>query len=241
MNVSRIMASGVGAAFLSLVLTGMTLAAPGETYPNISGVWWAKSYRTELKPIEGEIPFTPAGRAAYDSNIAGLRDGSLEDMARVRCTPDGVPRIWSSPYPLEIFQEPDLTTFVYEVNHVFRIALMDVEPPPDSEFIAYPYYSGSSFGHWDGDTLVVQARGFNRFTFLDATGLPHSLQLHTIERIRTLNYNELEVVVTIEDREMYSAPWSVRFLYEKRNDVRLDTSYTCGEPHRDVSEVPLEQ
>src|ERR1700688_3871176 len=65
--------------------------APDSEGPDISGVWWANIYSPKIALIGGgELPFTPAGKAAYEKNRAGLKNGSVEDPARTLCTPDGI-------------------------------------------------------------------------------------------------------------------------------------------------------
>ena len=220
---------------LTAAFAGTANAAPAQ---DVSGIWWANSYSMQIRPTDGSaLPFTPTGADAYRKNIAGLKDGSVVDAARKVCVPDGVPRILATPYPFQVFQSPGFVTIVYEQNHVFRTVPMDRPVPKDEELVAYPYYSGNSFGHWEGDTLVVVTKGFNEKTFIDASGVPHSDQLHVTERIRRINDKTLEDVATIEDPVMFTKPWTTRFTYELHPEVRIDTAYICGEKHRDISRV----
>jgi hypothetical protein len=232
------------ALLLGASLAGVMLASPGATpapapAQDVSGIWWASQYSGEIRPLGGgPVPFTPAGLAAYRKNTAGLKDGSIEDTARKFCVPDGVPRILGTPYPFQLFQSPGFVTFVYEQNHVFRTVPLDRPIPKDEDLVAYPYYSGNSFGHWEGDTLVVVTKGFNEKTFIDATGIPHSDQLRVTERIRKINGGkELEDVATVEDPQTFAKPWSARFVYQWHPELRIDTSFICGEKHRDLSMV----
>lgn len=215
-------------------------SAPVENPQDIHGVWWITEATDVLKPSDGSaIPFTAEGQKAYDANKAGLKDGSLTDEARLRCVPDGLPRILGAPYPMQIVQTPGQTTIVHEVNHVFRITFMDGQHPSDED--ALPFFMGHSVGKWEGDTLVIDTVHFNDKTFLDGTGLPHSDKLHVVERIRKINGGkQLEDVVTIEDPVMYAKPWTVRFVFDHRPDVRME-EYVCGEPNRDVSGVKRAQ
>ena len=217
----------------------MCTSAAATAAPDVSGIWWANSYSVQIHPTDGpQIPFTPAGAEAYRKNSAGLANGTIVDEARKHCVPDGVPRLLSTPYPLQIFQSPGFVTIFYEQNHVIRTIPMDRAVPKDEELAAYPYYSGNSFGHWEGDTLVVLTKGFNEKTFIDASGVPHGDQLHVTERIRKLNGGKsLEDVANIEDPVTFTRPWTARFVYDLHPEVRLDTSYTCGEKHRDISRV----
>ncbi len=216
-----------------------TVAAQGAGAPDVSGIWWAGSYSMQIRPQGGgAIPFTPAGAAAYRKNSAGLNNGSIVDAARKFCVPDGVPRILASPYPFQIFQSPGFVTIFYEQNHVIRSIPLDRPVPTDEALAAYPYFSGNSFGHWEGDTLVVVTKGFNEKTFVDASGVPHSDQLQVTERIRKINGGKvLEDVATITDPVMFTQPWTTRFVYDLHPEVILDTSFTCGEKHRDISRV----
>lgn len=211
----------------------------GAAAPDVSGIWWAGSYSMQIRPqTGGAIPFTPAGASAYRKNSAGLNDGSIVDAARKFCVPDGVPRILASPYPFQIFQSPGFVTIFYEQNHVIRTIPLDRPVAGDDALAAYPYYSGNSFGHWDGDTLVVVTKGFNEKTFLDASGVPHSDRLQVTERIRKVNGGKtLEDLATIADPVMFTQAWTARFVYDLHPEIILDTSFTCGDKHRDISRV----
>ena len=228
----------LGIAGIALAFTAADAAEP--TAQAISGVYWATAYSPKIQPVGGgELPYTPAGKAQYEKNIAGLKDGSLTDTARRFCVPDGVPRILASPYPFEIIQTPGQVTMIHELNHAIRIVLMDKPVPKDDDIaiIAAPYYDGHSYGHWEGDTLVIETLGYNDKTFLDATGAPHSDAMHTIERIKKTNGGkELEDIVTVHDPMMFTKDWSARFVYQLRNDLRIQ-DYVCGEPHRDISMI----
>lgn len=206
---------------------------------SVAGVWWAKAGAPRIAPIEGgEPPFTPAGLAAYRKNQAGLADKSVQDRTTRFCLPEGLPRSWGSAYPFEIIETPGQVTVVYEANHAFRLIDMTQPAPPMTDENREPWYNGHSYGRWEGDTLVVDAVDFNDRTFIDATGLPHSDRLRVTERIRRLSGGkQLEVVATVEDAEIFAKPWSARFVYESRPQIRLDTSYTCGEKHRDLSQA----
>jgi hypothetical protein len=224
------------AALLAVsLLSGSARAADA---PDLSGIYWATQYNAKIQLVGGgELPLTAAGKAAYEKNIAGLKDGSLTDNARKFCVPDGLPRVLATPYPFEIIQAPPgQITVVHELNHQIRVVAMDKPMPSDKELIPFPYYNGHSVGHFEGDTLVVDSAGFNEKTFVDATGAPHTDEMRTTERIRRVSPTQLEDVITIHDPQYYTRDWQARFVYTLRNDVRLE-DYVCGEPHRDLSSV----
>ena len=212
--------------------------APDAGGADISGVWWATSYSPRIQPAGGgELPFTAAGRAQYEKNMVALKNGTVEDTARTLCTPDGVPRILATPFPFDIIQTKGQITIVYEMNHAIRIVDMTKALAEDETVAILPYYDGHSAGRWDGDTLIIESAGFNEKTFIDSTGAPHSDQLRVTERLRKIDGGkQLEDVVTVSDPVNYAKPWSARFVYDYRPDIRL-TDYVCGEPHRDLSAV----
>lgn len=207
--------------------------------PDISGVWWAKTYSPRILLLGGgNPPLSMAGKAQYEKNKAGLKDGTLVDKARKVCVPDGVPRVLENPYPFEIFQVPaGQVTMIYELNHQLRVIALNKPMRKYEELALAENYNGYSVGHYEGDNLVVQSNGFNNDTFLDSTGLPHSDEMITTERIRKIGNKQLEDVVTIHDPKMYTKDWRARFAFGQRNDIHIN-DYSCNDvTHRDISAV----
>ncbi len=223
--------------FLAVFLIASVAAQAAAPAPDISGTYWAKTYSPKILVVGGgDPPLNAAGKAAYAMIEAGFKDGSIQDKARRVCVPDGVPRVLATPYPFEVFQIPaDQVTFLYEMNHQTRTIVMDRPLPKLDTLITDLRYQGHSVGHWEGDILVVESNGYNDRTFMDASGLPHSESMSTVERIRKIG-NQLEDVITIHDPEMYTRDWQARFVYDERNDVRLE-DYACNDTHRDLSGV----
>jgi hypothetical protein len=229
---------GTGATSAALLAMSALAGSAQAQTPDISGTYWATEYHAKIQLVGGgDLPLTAAGKAAYEKNMAGLKDGSLTDAARKFCVPDGLPRSLATPYPFEIIQAPPgQVTIIHELNHQVRVVALDKPLPTYKEQEVFPFYNGHSIGHFEGDTLVVYTVGFNEKTFVDATGAPHTDEMTTMERIRRTSPTELEDVITIHDPEYYSRDWQARFVYKLRNDIRLE-DYVCGEPHRDLSQV----
>jgi hypothetical protein len=227
--------SALAALLVVSVLSGSTY---GADEPDLSGVFWATRYNAKIQLVGGgDLPLTAAGKAAYEKNIAGLKDGSITDEARKFCVPDGLPRVLATPYPFEIIQAPPgQVTMVHELNHQIRVIALDKPLPDEKTLLVLPFYNGHSVGKFEGDTLVIETAGFNEKTFVDATGAPHTYEMRTIERVRKISPTQLEIVITVHDPEYYSRDWQARFVYNQRDEVRLE-DYVCGEPHRDISSV----
>ena len=189
--------------------------------PDLSGIYWATEYNAKIQ-IAGALPLTVAGKAAYDKNVAGLKDGSIMDAARRLCVPDGLPRVLATPYPFEIVQgPPGQVTMIYELNHQVRAIRLDKPLPAEKELISLPFYNGHSVGHFEGDTLVVDNIGFKENTWLDLAGHPHSDALHIIERFRRPDFGHMEVQVTIDDPKAYKKPWTARIAWDLFPDTDL--------------------
>jgi hypothetical protein len=238
----RVASFSVGAAVVALGLFTLTLAgassagaAAADDARDLSGVWWIRTYNPRIDPGVTAVVFTPAGKAIYDKNMTGLQNGSVVDLARKNCTPDGVVRIMASPYPFQIAQAPAQVTFSFELNNAVRTVIMDKPVPSPSEVTSTD--SGHAYGRWERDTLVVESIGFTDKTFLDATGLPHSEQLRVKEYFwKGAGGKELQYAAIVFDPKTYSQLWSQRYVYEKRPDVRL-TNYVCGGKNRDISQI----
>lgn len=221
--------------FVLVVALGVTTAS--AAVPDLSGTYWATEHNPRIQLVGGgEPPLNDAGKTEYEKNRAGLKDGSIDDPTRTYCLPDGIPRLLSTPYPFQLFQLPaGQITFVHELNNQVRAIPLDKPLPSYEETRKIPAYEGYATAHYEGDTLVIQSNGFNDQSFLDSSGLPHSDQLTTTERVRRIG-NQLEDLVTIHDPEFYSKDWQARFVYQRRNGLRLQ-EYTCGDAHRDISHV----
>jgi hypothetical protein len=231
----REVAGSAGFAGLLTVLLVSAVSAEG----NISGIWWATTYSPKILVFgRSDPPLSAAGRVEYAKNQAGLRDGTLVDKARMVCAPDGVPRVLETPYPFEIFQVPKgQITMIHELNHQLRVIALDKPLGKYEDLVPFETYNGHSVGRWEDDVLVIESNGFNQDTFLDSSGLPHSDELVTTERIRRINNNQLEDVITIHDPDMYTQDWQARFVYDQRNDIRMQ-DYSCNDAtHRDLSQV----
>lgn len=122
-----------------------------------------------------------------------------------QCLPDGVPRVGP---PAKIVQTATELIFFYTSgrNHDYRIIPIDgrAHDPVLSQDIGF---YGDAIGTWEGDTLVVDSKGFTDATWLsNKGGYFHSDKLHVIERFRREG-NRLHYEVTVEDPEVLLQPW----------------------------------
>jgi hypothetical protein len=114
--------------------------------------------------------------------------------------------------PIKIVQAPKETMVLYEAGNLHRQIFADGRVLP-AEF-DLPAYLGYSAGHWEGDTFVVETRGFNGKTPLDGLGHPRSEAMHVTERFRRSDFGHLDYEITFDDPKFYSRKFTVRIPHE---------------------------
>jgi hypothetical protein len=189
--------------------------------PDLSGVWMrdappataAQYWIYELN--QEEPPMTEWGKAQFKAakSSFGAHEYPLEettDPVLRRCFPPGVPRVYLHPFPFQFIQTPDEVVMLFEVDSLRREIYTDGKPREEG---LVPLWMGSSIGHWEGDTLVVDAINFNDRTWLDRIGHPHSDQLHVIERFRRIDHDHLVDDITIDDPKAYTKPWTAHLQF----------------------------
>jgi hypothetical protein len=85
---------------------------------------------------------------------------------------------------------------------------MDGRPHPQN---LSPTYYGHSIGKWEGDTLVIDSVGFNEGFWMDRRGLPHTTQMHTVERFTRIDAETIEYKITVDHPGAYTGPWTRGF------------------------------
>src|SRR5688572_3720322 len=149
-----------------------------------------------------------------------------KDNPDAHCLPMGFMQFHTHPQPRKIIQTPDVTLIIYEANSGLRQIFTDGRPLPGPD--AEPWWYGYSVGKWEGDTLVVETRGFRDGEWLDVRGTPLTTAAKVTERFRRVNYGNLEIDITIDDPKTYTKPWTVRI----NQRVMLDTElieFICEE------------
>ena len=154
------------------------------------------------------VPFQPWAAALYNYNSLNQSKYDPEGY----CLPPGGPRLFATPYPMEIIQQPELKRIIMIFEggtHVWREIYMDGRPHPKAEEIKGETWLGHSVGRWEGDTLVVDIVGFNEGTWIDYYGHPHTNYLHVVEKFTRPNKGTLHYEATFDDPGAYTKPWSV--------------------------------
>ena len=170
-----------------------------DGHPNLNGIWQAMNTANwsledhvarqglvlalgavgaepgGLSVVEGgKIPYLPAaaGKAKrkFRKSLDRRSGDQMLSAGRAACHLYAVPVSDSSKA-----RKPIAITYEYD-GAVRNIFLKDPGPAPVDSWM------GQSYGHWEGDTLVVDVTGFDEHTWFDRAGDFHSDALHVVER-----------------------------------------------------------
>ena len=166
-----------------------------------------------LADIDKVAPFQRWARDLYE-----LRQRSFlkSDPMFLSCMPPGGPRQFQLPYGVQFLEDRDrkrVYVLIGSGNHNWRIIYTDGRSlkPDDKDF---PIYYGRALAQWEGDTFVVDTKNFNEKFWFTTGGLPHTDQLHLIERFSRPDFNTLKYEVTVDDPGAYTKTWSSSWTLE---------------------------
>jgi hypothetical protein len=128
-----------------------------------------------VDPPNGRTPaLTPLGLARQEAarNVGSFGPGpfdkfedfSLYDRCIARGLAAGITGVLYG-NGIVIQQSPDAVTITYEMVHETRVIPLDRRPHLPDEIVQY---DGNARGYWEGDTLVVETRGFTDKTSLSS-------------------------------------------------------------------------
>jgi hypothetical protein len=236
----------------TLLLAGCAATQPIEPRaydgrPDLSGVWQAigtAHWNLEDHPasagpsdygalfatppgvgvvVEGEIPYQAW---AVEQRAQNFAKRYTEDP-EAKCYLPGVPRATYMPYPFQILQGTGKIMIVYGIAEANRTIHMDKDDPEPAPIDSW---MGRSHGRWDGDTLVVEAAGFNGQAWLDRAGNFASDTLEVVERYTPMGPNAMRYEATLEDPNVFTAPWTISMpLYRRLEDNAEVLEYKCVE------------
>ena len=214
-----------------LLLSGCGGAS--TAHPDLTGIWTldpqgrAGAALNGVGDFEQTAPFTPEARAKL-AEYHALVDPT-GDSPGAHCVTHGMPLtiFLGGGYPVEFIQRPEQLTIIYETHNEVRRVFLDGRRVDPADIL--PSRDGISYGHWEGDTLVVETVGLKEAV---DQGTAHSENARIIERYTLLPSEDLrrmKVEVTIEDPEFYTEPPTLTREYTQLRTGRM-LDYDCTEP-----------
>jgi hypothetical protein len=197
-----------GLVFASALTTRVFGAGEQSNVPNFSSIdrpWVASEGGEDLLPASGIGPVTydHAHPVMVRVPIAG---GAVAETA-LRIAAVNNPNL--KPWVVDALKKSNQEVLAGKLRWTSRANCWPAGIP---EFLPYasPSWHGESVGRYKGDELVVDTVGFIDRTFPDDHyDLPHTTQLHVIERFKLVDYGtRLQVSFTVEDPGAFNEPWS---------------------------------
>jgi hypothetical protein len=174
-------------------------------------------------PGRPRLPLTPE----YAAKVKALEANAPEDSPSANCLPPGMPGIMGEPYPMEFLFTPGQVTIVIEAFSMVRHIYTDGRPmPADPD----PTFFGTSIGHWEGSTLVVESEGFSPITTID-TITPHSDKMRILERFRLTDPDTMSIETTVTDPEALTGPYTTTRILKRHRNWTI-AEYICEEDNR---------
>lgn len=192
--------------------------------PRLAGVWEPKTFGIMVP----NAPLSRDGQDFVSRNVTAMQAGKIMQTAWVSCRPGAISTMTMPREKIVVLESAAEVTILFEMPRMVRRVRMNASHPQTLE----PGYIGDSVGHWEGNTLVVDTRGFNGYAELDARGQPTSPRLHTVERFTpTADGGSVDIETTIEDPEYYTQPFTVQRSW-KKSPARHPFEYDCMENPR---------
>ena len=219
---------------------GVALAKLGG-HPNLNGIWQVmNSANWDLEPHDaaqakvapellgaigaqpggvgvvegGTLPYSPDGLKQRNDNMAAAPKADPE----AACYLPGIPRATYMDHPWQIIQgEKGDMLFAYEYDSANRTVYMQPngEPPIDT-------WMGTSYGHWEGDTLVVTTLGNNGMTWLDRKGDQLAEGAKVTERFTLKDASHMWYEATVEDSTNFSKAWKMSMMLYKHTEPNAE-------------------
>jgi hypothetical protein len=167
------------------------------------------------EPANGKMPVSDQGKARIAAIMKTRNEDGPEGMNPAdRCLigsrgsggPPMLNNIYNNTY--QIVQTTDHVMIDVEMMHDARIIRLgqDHKPEPVKQWL------GDSVGHWDGDTLVVVTRNWNRWHG-DYEPVFLSEQATVTERFTRTGADELTYAFEVEDPGFYTQTWKGEMIF----------------------------
>ena len=226
-TIVAVLASSMYAQFYTTAVPTPEDWAALSELPDFNGVWERGGGRGGRG---GGTPLSPT--AEYAAIRDTILERGAEDSSTANCLPPGMPGIMTQPYPMEFLLTPGKVTIIIEaytqVRHIYTDG-RDLPENPDTLFF------GTSVGHWEGETLVVESVGFSELTQI-ARNLPHSGNMRIVERFRLTDPDTMTIETTLTDPEALTAPYTSTATLARHRDWTI-AEYICEENNRNFMDA----
>ena len=188
-------------------------ASPSATMLVEGGVTVEADANGLLTKVTEAARVAPFQTWARDLYVYRQRAFLKDDPMFLNCLPPGGPRMFQNRFGVQFLEQRDRQRVFVMMgggNRNWRLIYTDareqkgqVQGDADN-----PLYFGRAVGRWERDALVVDTKGFNERFWFSNGGLPHTQQLHLVERFSRPDFDTLQYDVTVDDPGAYTRTWS---------------------------------
>jgi hypothetical protein len=216
--------------------------------PDLSGVWMSRfsgpsqpgrpplaNFGNASVGFKDGLPFQPWARELQKKRSAEFSKDNPDGL----CLPESTLQLHLDPQPFKIVQTPRAIYIIYETNYGIRTIYTDGRALP-AQGAPQPFWYGYSVGRWEGDTLVVQTNNYRDGGWLDARGSPVTDALKVTERIKRVNYGQIDIELTVDDAKAYTQPFTVRIDERLLPDGSDLIEFICNENQQFLKRVKVQ-
>ncbi len=224
---------------------------PGSRFGGYNAAIWsaarsiAPTRRTSMvvDPPDGRVPLRPAAEERRDYLVANRSDTYDNMSVYTRCITRGIPGALIPNFYNAgnlILQTPDFVVILTEMIGEARFIPLDGRPRINPSI---GLWMGDSRGRWEGETLVVETTNFTGKGWVTPNqnagrmhGVPVTRDLRVVERFTRVSEDILDWRVTVEDPQIYTAPWTLELPLTR--DPTYDLyEYACHEGNYSVPNI----
>jgi len=210
------------AEFVRVLGPGLAQIQPdlNEVTKHTINVFW------DVKPED--VPLRPEAAALTEA-----RQKSGKDFQTAYCLPSGIPASTLTLH-VKMVQGPREIAVLAGGGDPPREIYIDgrtLSQPPE------PSWMGTSSGHWEEDTLVVETTGFNEGAWLDNFGHPRSEAMRITERFRRRDFGHMDLEMTFDDPKYYTRPFGFKTTMTLLPDDRM-YEFVCTENQKFRDHLP---
>jgi hypothetical protein len=137
------------------------------------------------------------------------------------------------PTQIQIVQSPRYVVMLFERAHLYRVIPLDGRPHLPARI---QLWQGDSRGRWEGNTLVVDVTNQNGRAWLDQAANFYTDATRMVERLTLIDLDIILYEITIEDRGLFTRPWTMAFPIRRTRGQGLDLlEEACNEGERNTA------
>ena len=189
---------------LSTAVEREPLPAPSADPRDIAGRYTPQEATLLLPGERGRMAsYSETGARTFVARAQQVVAGRVRNDPLAQCKPEGPVRALNDGFAVQLLQSPQQLVMIHMASHLVRRIRIG---GGTAALAAAPSLTGTSVGHWEGATLVIETRGLRDGSWLDEYGSPGSERLMLIERYTKQPNGSLRLEATINDPVNYLEP-----------------------------------